>query len=373
MQRFDIFAGFVTVFIAVMVIFFPAKSIHAEGRGLKKAVFIRPDSDDQFWNLMETVMQAAAHDLGVTLDVHHINEDHFRMVQKARQIVDSADKPDVVFLEALGSSDFKAIKIFDDAGIDVFTLNTKPDPKFGKPREKYKHWIGQMNPDDHLAGRMIAERLYAAARSKSKDSTEKIEMVAIQGSPRVSPSDTRLAGLYDVMEKYDRLDLRKVVEGYWSEEPSQKAASALLKQYPDLDIIWAVNDSTAIGAVKAIEASGLKAGKDVMVAGIDWLPETFPYIEDGRITASLGGHFMESAWALILAYDYKNGHDFAGTAGTEIASSMEIIDGSNIKKYGEKLSAMDWESVDFRGFTKMHNPALQSYDFNVLDALDQTS
>lgn len=362
------------VLCAVCFVMFGGGSVHAEN-GFRKAAFIRPNVSDRFWDVTEDAMRAACRDLGVELDVHRIDQDAFRIVQKAQQLADAPDKPDVVFFEAWSVSTLQTIRILDEAGIDSFTFNTVFDDKtmarVGGPREKYKHWIGSIHPDDYEAGKIIAERLYQEAQARGLLSRNKVQFLAIEGEKRVSPSGIRLAGLRGVIEAHKDARLLDTKEGYWGKDEAQKAALSLLREHAGVNVIWAVNDSTAMGAVEALEEAGFMPGKDVLVAGIDWVPEVFDYIRGGRIQFSLGGHFMEGAWAVVLAYDYKNGHDFAPEEGVDITSPWYVIDQGNAGLYADKLEHMDFDHIDFKALSKVHNPALQAYDFNVLALIQE--
>lgn len=364
-----------SILLSLLVVFLFIPTMVMAGNGLKKALFIRPDSKERFWDITEEAMRAACEDLNIKFTVYRENNDPFKTVQKIQQIAAEDDKPDVVFLKPVGFTLPQIFRTLDDAGVDIFTFNTEVPEiilrKTGEPREKYKRWIGRMHPDDVGAGYRIAEYLYKRAKQKTGKKNDVVNMVAIEGANMVTPSDTRLAGLRMVVEKHDDFIMLESAEGYWEEEAAEKVASIFLrKYYPGLDAIWSVNDISAIGIVKAIKKRGLQPGKDIFVVGIDWLPEIFEYIKRGEIEASLGGHFMDGAWAIILAYDYKNGRDFAQKYGVSLLSNTQIIDRDNVETYGSKIQNMEWADIDFKILTKTHNSKLEEYEFDVLKLLD---
>jgi len=53
-----------------------------------------------------------------------------------------------------------------------------------------------------------------------------------------------------------------------------EAAAELLNKSPRLSAIVCVNDMVALGAIKALEELGLKAGRDIAVSGFDGIPES---------------------------------------------------------------------------------------------------
>src|SRR5262249_20215283 len=53
----------------------------------------------------------------------------------------------------------------------------------------------------------------------------------------------------------------------YAEDTAHNAVATILQKNPDLDLILAVNDVGALGAISAIQAAGLKPGKDVAAVG----------------------------------------------------------------------------------------------------------
>lgn len=342
--------------------------------GLERIVFLRPDKErGSFWNLFEDVLRAACDDLDITLDVAYAESDPLLKVQVARDIAGKDDKPDLVLLQIDGRTGFQILNIFEDAGIDNFIVNTTFDDqhiqKAGRPRENFKHWIGQMTPDDEEAGRLVADFLYQKAKHKKLLMNDNVHMVAIDGVSHTRASQERMRGLSGAIALYDDLILDGTIEGRWQPHLAKEATQRIMQRYPRANVVWSISDQTAIGAYDALIDLGKKPGQDILVAGIDWAPEIFDYIRDGRIEGSLGGHFMEGAWAVIMAYDYKNGHDFAAVDGLVMQSHMQIIDRDNVDALAPLLENADWDALDFKAMTKTHNPALARYEFDALETL----
>lgn len=327
-------------------------------------------------------MRAACEDLNVALETLHYEDDTIQYLQYAYDIAGREAKPDIVFMNVITDGDALAFKILDNAGIDIFTINSSfSSDEFnalGGPRGEIKRWIGQMIPNDIGVGEDVALSLYEKAKKIRQetglvDKRQGVYVGAVQGVAGVRASDARIAGLYKILNKKDDLHLTKIVSGEWSSDLSEQAALRILDFNTAPDIIFAVHDVSAISVVRAVESKGMIAGRDVLTAGIDWYPDVFPYIKDGRIEASYGGHFMEGAWAVILAYDYKNGHDFYDVLGTTIYSKMERIDANNVLLYEEKIKEKAWLNLDFKALTRTHNQDFEMYNFDLGNLLDITS
>jgi LacI family transcriptional regulator len=95
-----------------------------------------------------------------------------------------------------------------------------------------------------------------------------------------------ITGVLNLVGAIDRLEgylcaLRKagiepppeyIQEGDWSEMSGKRAMERLLQFRPRPDAVFAASDSMAIGAIKAIQAAGLKVPDDIAVVGFDDMP-----------------------------------------------------------------------------------------------------
>ncbi len=76
----------------------------------------------------------------------------------------------------------------------------------------------------------------------------------------------------------------------------------LLEKYGDqINALYSHNDDMAIGAIKSIEAYGLKPGVDIKIVSIDAIRDAFQAMIDGKLNATvecnplLGPKFFELA------------------------------------------------------------------------------
>lgn len=71
------------------------------------------------------------------------------------------------------------------------------DDKFQMlPRQKYKHWIGQILPDDELAGAELLQCLKNSAKSMFKNvRNEAFTVLAMEGNPSSKAYQSRKTGL----------------------------------------------------------------------------------------------------------------------------------------------------------------------------------
>ncbi|HJQ43799.1 MAG TPA: LacI family DNA-binding transcriptional regulator [Jatrophihabitantaceae bacterium] len=84
----------------------------------------------------------------------------------------------------------------------------------------------------------------------------------------------RLAGFEQAMQAARRKPLKRhVVNGDFTVEGGAAAMNQLLDTEPNLDAVFAASDLTAIGAIQAITARGLRVPDDIAVVGFDDVPQ----------------------------------------------------------------------------------------------------
>lgn len=332
-------------------------------------VLLRPDTEHPFWELFEHAMKSSCHDIGCIVDVKYANWDHYRMIEQAQELGALKNKPDMVFFQSFKSNGVEIIKALDAAGIKGFLVNAgltvEQSLMMGKPREKYKNWIGQMMPDDFGAGRSTAEALYKAAKEKGLISNGKVILAGIEGNSADGASIERLKGLRSVAEQYDDFEILQVVQGKWDSELSKQQAKSLMRRYPNLNVIWTAGDPMALGVIDALKDIGDIGERSILTAGVDWAPRALKEIKKGTMIGSAGGHFMEGAWAAIVAYDYIKGIDFIKTVGVEMKSKMGFLNQDNLPSYSKNFGEGNFDSVDFKEFSQYYGAKNNSYDFDI--------
>ncbi len=349
-------------------------SIENKDRSLRAALIV-PSVEARFWGNVIDVAQIAAHELSMDLKIYNFQSDKIKFLQIIHDLSKQQEKPDVVLFNVTSEDDMIVFEKLDEAGINFIVFNTglgdAKNKEVGGPRGKYKHWIAQIVPNDIAVGKDMALDLYHEAKKKKSSAEQGLVYVsAVQGRERTVASDQRVKGLVLASAEHEDFILSAISSGFWSQSKSYNAALRLLDRSITPDVIWTAGDMSAISVVKALEDKGLVPGKDVITAGIDWDEYIFEYIDDGRVYASYGGHFMDAAWALMLAYDYHHGHDFIDDVGVRIFSPLSRIDQMNLSKIRPALEQKKWHDIKFKMLTKTHNPDFAHYDFNVLHHLN---
>lgn len=141
---------------------------------------------------------------------------------------------------------------------------------------------------DNVAGGTAATELLIARGAR--------RIATITGPRDMAAGQDRLAGYEAALRDAGRIpDPSLVATGDFTLERGTQAMQALLAAHPDIDAVFAASDLTAIGAMRAIEASGRSIPDDVAVVGFDDVREaslTTPRLTTVRQHVSALGRTM---------------------------------------------------------------------------------
>jgi ABC-type sugar transport system substrate-binding protein len=329
-----------------------------------RVCFLDPgDANDAFFASMVSFMRRAASDLEIDLEVVECHRDPATLRSQACALVERREPPQYLLLVNEESLAVEVLPSANARGIKVLLLNEGlmvPDQQvLGKAGERYSHWLGELVPDDRRGGYLLAQSLVAAARAARLGRGGKIVLGGI-GGRFTSSSLLRINGLRQAVNEAADVTLCEVVPANWEQERARAECARLLAAHPDLSVVWAASDQMALGAVEAIVAAGKVPGRDVLVGGVDWAPFAFEKIRKGIFSATVGGHFLDGAWALVLLYDLDHRPSLAPAAEK---SQLAVVTKENVDTY-ERLFTSRRE-IDFRQFSKVENAGLAKYAFSV--------
>lgn len=324
----------------------------------KIALFTPHHDSDKFWNLFSSFMQSACNDLDIELDVYFADGSRGLMKKQIERAIKKG--VDAVVFQNFKQAGESFVKVANELKTPAFLVNAKIDNL--KPRDKYKYFIAQMLPDDELAGYLLAKELIRKARELKKEP----KILAIGGIVSDMASIERIKGLKRALRE-ENLTINRLVSGNWQSDVAKRKFLHLIKLYKDSNVIWCANDATALGVLDGVKEIDKKANRDIFVGGIDWTVEALGEIKAGNLTTTVGGHFMEGAWASILLFDYLHGIDFKNIS---MKSKMSVINSVNIDFFIDKLSS-NFDYIDFSIFSKIKNRDLSIYNFGYDEVASQ--
>lgn len=359
------------VLLWALILLFMSSVAYGSGKNYTLAFFV-PHDKNPWWDKAADIMQAACDDLNMKLKVYRAKGNREVMKKQIEDASTGPSKVDGLLFQSFKQAGESFFKIAEKNKVPAFLFNAGVNHKrTGIPREKYKYWIGEMLPDDQGAGYDLANALIDEAKKAGKVRKDgKVHMVAIEGNIADGASIERVKGLKKAVALRSDVVLKRIVPGNWAFKIAKDKFGRLYKKYKTVSVAWAANDPMALGIVSASKKMNLKIKKDIFVGGIDWNEPALKSVQNGEMSLTIGGHFLETAWATVLLYDYFHGKDFAQES-LMMKSKMNILNKTNIDAYLNKLGKGDWQKVDFSKFSKVRNPKLKKYNFGLDEILKQ--
>ena len=363
------------VFITLIFIFATVTFSYAKTH---QVALFSPLGSSPFWTLVANLAGEAANDLGIEFRLYDAELNHFKMIEQVREAVTGPNKVDAVVFPNFKRSGLPILKIAEEAKIPTFLFNSPigAEQDAGKPREKFKYWIGEMLPDDTGATMSLANVLIEEAKRKGKVASDgKVHIVGIGGIISDSASIVRVNGFKKAMRNRTDVVLHQVVATDWGPEKGKQKFLGLIKRYPQTTAVWSASYRITDGIVEGMYEIGLRPGKDVMVNTLILNEDVLKAIKSGQLAATAGGHYIEGAWVMVLLYDYFHGIDFAQES-LRMKTPMEIVTKENVDFYigkltKEKLSKTNLKRIDFTRFSKKFNLGLKKYNFSLEAVLSQ--
>ena len=219
----------------------------------------------QFYQDMEAGMRAEAAKHGFTVTVVDASRDNAKQQSQVEDFI--SQKVAAIVLtpydsQAIGSAIVEANK----AGIPVFTADIANTSSQGT--------VVAHIASDNVQGGAQAAKLMCAALKGSGD-------VAIIDEPEVTSVQDRVKGFRAGLTACPGVKVVADIDGGGERAKASSAAEDILQSHKTLKGIFGINDDSALGAAKAVDAAGL-TGK-VAVIGYDATPEARAAIKAGSM------------------------------------------------------------------------------------------
>ncbi len=359
-------------YIIIVTLYFISNSAQAI-----HVLFICPtDGKNHFWQQVENVAHAASDDLQINLEIIQSSRKRHLHKKVLYERLTKSDKPDYVIFLAVDGSAIAMFEHLEAAKIPFMTLERVVYPEtlnqLGIPGYKYKHWLGEVFHDNIHAGELLADALIKQAKESSSSDTP-LYISGIAGD-KSGVSENRKQGLLNAIERHPDIQLNQVVYANFYKHLAQQRFSGLLNRYERTHIVWTAGDAMALGVIDEAKFKGLKANQDFVVGGIDWTPAGLNAIEQNKLTASVGGHFMQVAWALIKIYDHHFSYKRLTQGHQKPSYQMQLITKNNLGMYSVLQNNPPWDAIDFSKLSQKNKKNHKGEQFDLtslLPMLDQ--
>ncbi len=360
-----------TVIIRFTLILFCFYSSAIQAADRLKVGFVAPDLKgvSPFWDKTISIMRAVADDLDIDLDIRYTETDQYQTVRVGYAMLNGPDPPHY-FMTVFWEHSAEQIQRASKLGIKVFVFNAGIPPKslklIGRPREKYKNWIAEMTPSDRVAGSVLANILIEDAVTKFGEA--RVLAILSSESPH-SGSNYRIKGLESSIRRHKNAVLEERLYSFWDPTITSKITSEYMSNTTTPNVIWSLGDVMALAAASELRKLNIEPGKQILIGGFDWSDEGIKAIANGEMHASMGGHYIEGAHALLLIHDHFHGIDFEPELGTDIKTPLFPITRNNIEEYTRILSNFDWQAVDFKQYSRFYNKSLNTHKLTLEQVL----
>jgi ABC-type sugar transport system substrate-binding protein len=232
-------------------------------------------------------IQEAATDLGVELLFSDAQQKQENQIKAIRTFI--AQQVDVIGVSPVVETGWESVfQEAKDAGIPIILV----DRRAVVSEDLYATHLGSdFLEEGRKAGRVMANLLGGKGNI--------VELVGTEGS---APAIDRAAGFREILKDYPGMKIIASKSGDFTRALGQEVMEEFLNTYGDqIDALFAHNDDMAIGAIRAIEAHGLKPGVDIKIVSIDAIRDAFQAMIDGKLNATvecnplLGPKFFELA------------------------------------------------------------------------------
>lgn len=272
-KREQIFWGFMSLMVVLLITLGILQLVNTdlsarqtEGRRKLGAVYMT--LNNPFYEVVDEEIRTAVENRGDVL----ITRDPALSVERQNAEIEELIK-DGVELIFINPVDWRkcepAIEKAWRAGVPVIALDTNV--------EDDAHVVSTVVSDNYLAGQQCARHL-VAHRQAGK--------VALLNHSQARSAQDRIKGFLDVLSHYPAFQVVDQEECRGQLETAMPAMERMIERHPEIDVVMALNDPAAMGAMAALRQAGRLEG--VAVYGVDGVTETRDLIAQGHMQATAG-------------------------------------------------------------------------------------
>lgn len=273
------------------------KTMRDEGKKIVLG-FAQVGSESMFRLANSRSIQTAAEDAGIDLRFINALGSQNNQIKAIRSFIEQ--KVDVIAFSPLVETGWEEVlKEAKQAGIPVICsdrlVKTKDD-------SLYSTFIGSdFVEEGRRAARWLVDRL------KDRDS---INIVELRGTVGSAPANDRSTGFEEVIKGNRKFEIIRSESGNFTQEEGKKVMKAILEsEGRRINAVYAHNDDMAFGAIEAINAYGLRPGKDIIIVSIDGVRRAFQEMAAGRLNCTVECNPLLGPQLMKAVKDYMSGKE----------------------------------------------------------------
>ena len=236
-------------------------------------------------------IKEVAESLGVELIFSDAQQKQENQIKAIRTFI--AQQVDVIGVSPIVETGWESVfQEAYDAGIPIILVDRRADV----PEHLYATHLGSdFVEEGRNAARVMVDLLDGEGN-----------IVELVGTVDSAPANDRYIGFREILQNYPDMKIIASESADFTRAKGKEVMEGFLDQYgDDIDALYAHNDDSAIGAIKAIEAYGLQPGEDIIIVSIDAIRDAFQAMIDGKLNATvecnplLGPQFFDIALKVV--------------------------------------------------------------------------
>ncbi len=246
------------------------------------------DLSNPFFISIQEGAQEAADRLGATLIVNDAANDSTTQTNQIQTMLE--EKVDVLLINPVDSDAIgSVIQSANTAGVPVITVD-----RSASSGEVVSHIAS-----DNIAGGVMAGDYLAELLGKAGN------VVELEGITGTSAAKDRGEGFNEAMAAYSDITIVANEVAEFDRATAKQVFAELLAQYPDINGVFAHNDSMILGAMDAAQEAGRA---DIIFVGFDAVDEAVDAVEKGSLAATVAQQPTEiGRLSVETAIKYLNG------------------------------------------------------------------
>ena len=255
--------------LAAFVLLFGCNQSGKEGSGYKLLIGVTMLSmQNEFIVNVADEMEAKAKELGVEITMVDAERSALKQVEQVESFI--AQGVDAIIMnpcEVEASS--PAVKLAMEAKIPIINVNSETSTK---PTA----FVGSDDTESaRIAMKYIAEKLGG-----------KGNVLMMHGFMGQAAQIKRDHGAKEILKNYPGIKLLAEQTGEWDRGKAMSLTENWIQSYgSQVNAIFAQNDEMGMGAVKALEAAGLK--NKILVVSVDAIPDALQAVKKGTLNATV--------------------------------------------------------------------------------------
>jgi ABC-type sugar transport system substrate-binding protein len=254
------------------------------------------------WRLANTEsIKTAARQAGIDLVFVDSDGQPEKQIAAVRSFI--ARKVDIISFSPIVESGWEPVlREAKAAGIPVFLSDRTVDVK------DESLWTTFMGSDFLEEGRRSARWLVNYMKTDKP-----VNIVELLGTIGSAPEIDRTLGFKEILKDHPNYRIIVSETGNFvrsnGKEVMQKILKDLAARGQRMDVLFAHNDDMAIGAIQAMEAGGIKPGKDVVIVSVDGIRDAFTAMIAGKLNCSVECNPLLGPQLMKAVKDYMAGKD----------------------------------------------------------------